>query len=380
MVSTTVHQPTRNVSSNAAPARHGEGATKIFCGNARFGHLLLAEHLPATPDFYAPPEERPFSGVNEEEMKILTIATLLVSGLAVTTAAQINKSAEKVTSNDPSLAQQAPTAVRKVAGSGIVVASAHATGAGNASPGNASQVYRVGVRDVLDIQLADNPNLNSTLFTVLEGGLLDYPFAGDPVVVAGLTTPEIAALLRRRIKVFDHPTVVVKVRDFASHTVNVSGFVAAPGVKTLRREAVPLYTVLAESLVLPEAARATIIRQGRAPFVVDLKDPDVSATLIVAGDTIKVAGMSGTPADFFFTGGEVRSPGQKLFNQGLTLTQAILASGGTSAGAGNIVRISRQGNDGRLITVEYNLRAIQAGRVADPILQKGDRITVTRTN
>jgi len=314
-------------------------------------------------------------------MKMLTIATILVAGLAATTAAQTNNSAEKVSANDPSLARRAPAVTPKANGSGGVVASAHAMAVSNrTSPANASEIYRVGVRDVLDIQLADNPNLNSTLFTVLEGGLLDYPFAGEPVVVAGLTTPEIATLLRRRIKVFDNPTVVVKVRDFASHTVNVSGFVAAPGAKMLRREAVPLYTVLAQSLVLPEAASATIIRQGRAPFVIDLKNPDVSATLIMAGDAIKVAGTSGTPSDFYFIGGEVRSPGQKIYNQGLTLTQAILASGGTSAGAGTNVRVSRQGTDGRLITVEYKLRAIQAGRVPDPVLQKGDRIAVTRTN
>jgi protein involved in polysaccharide export with SLBB domain len=243
-----------------------------------------------------------------------------------------------------------------------------------------SQIYRVDVRDVLDIQLSDNPSRNSTLFTVLGDGTLEFPLAGNPIVVAGMTTPEIAALLQQRIKIFDNPSVAVNVRDYASHTVSISGFVAAPGTKTLRREAVPLYTLLAEALILPEAARATITRQGSAPIVVDLQDANLSATLIIPGDAIKVSGVPPGPTEFFFVGGEINSPGQKPYHVGLTLTQAILASGGTNTSAGSKVRVSRQGQDGRLRAEEYNLRKIQAGRVPDPVLQKGDRIEVTTAN
>jgi protein involved in polysaccharide export with SLBB domain len=242
---------------------------------------------------------------------------------------------------------------------------------------NVTQVYRVGVRDVLDIQLTNNPSIDSTLFTVLEGGVLDYPFAGDPIAVAGLTTAEIAAVLQQRVKIFDNPTVAVSVRDYASHAVNVTGFVVAPGKKTLHREAVPLYTILAEAQLLPEAARATITRQGRAPFVVDLKDTNPSSTLIIAGDAIKVSTVPTASAEFFFIGGEINSPGQKPYHAGITLTQAILASGGTSQTAGSKVKVSRQGVDGKLTTEEFNLRSIQMGKLADPLLQKGDRIEVT---
>lgn len=261
----------------------------------------------------------------------------------------------------------------------------------NASPSNSvanssslatvsSQLYRVGINDVLDIQLAENPGTSSTLFTVLEGGLLEYPLAGDPIAVAGLTAPEIAALLRQRIKIFENPAVIVNVRDYASHTVTVTGFVAAPGVKTLRREAVPLYALLAEASVLPEAARATITREGRQPIVVDLKDPKLSSTLIVSGDSIKILGVPAGPTEFFFIGGEINSPGQKPYHAGLTLTQAVLASGGPKTGAGSKVRVSRQGPDGRLIGEEYNLRKIQNGKSPDPVLQKDDRIEVTSVN
>lgn len=239
-----------------------------------------------------------------------------------------------------------------------------------------SQIYRVGVRDVLDIQLPDNLGRSSTLFTVLEGGVLEYPLAGNPIVVAGLTTSEIAALLRQQLKVFDNPTVVVNVRDYSSHAITITGFVAAPGTKILRREAMPLYAILAEALVLPEAGSATIIRQGQTPIVVDLANTTLSSTVVVSGDVIKVSGGATGPEEFFFIGGQISSPGQKAYHAGLTLTQAILASGGTSTKAGSRIRVSRQNADGLLTTQEYNLRKIQTGKIPDPSLEKGDRVEV----
>jgi protein involved in polysaccharide export with SLBB domain len=241
-----------------------------------------------------------------------------------------------------------------------------------------SQIYRVGVGDVLDIQLNNNPSQESTLFTVLSGGLLEYPLAGSAVQVTGMTTSEIATTLRAKIKLFEDPAVVVNVRDYASHTVTISGFVGAPGTKTLRREAVPLYALLAESLVLPDAARATVTRPTGTIFI-DLNDANLSATLVQPGDVIKVLGPAAV-TEFFFVAGEVKLPGQKAFHSGLTLTQAILAAGGATNTVAERVRVSRQGTDGRLLTEEFNLRKILDGKVADPLLHKDDRIELTSAN
>lgn len=239
-----------------------------------------------------------------------------------------------------------------------------------------TQIYRVGPLDVLDIRLANSPTRQSTLFTVLEDGTLEYPLAGAPVGVVGKTAAEIAGLLKDRIKIFERPEVVVNVRDFASHLVTVSGLVASPGKKALRREAVPLYTILAEALVLPEAARATVTRAGRPPMIIDVKDANHAATLITTGDVIKVSGLPPAPTEFFYIGGAINSPGQKPYHAGLTLTQSILASGGAAGNAGDRIKVSRLGNNGRLISQEYNLKRIQLGRAIDPVLQKGDRIEV----
>src|SRR5213078_4266220 len=68
-----------------------------------------------------------------------------------------------------------------------------ATPANSPLTNSSTEVYKLGVGDVLDIQLPGSPNENSTLFTVVEGGLVDYPLASKPVAVGGLTTAEAAA-------------------------------------------------------------------------------------------------------------------------------------------------------------------------------------------
>lgn len=238
--------------------------------------------------------------------------------------------------------------------------------------------YRVGVGDVLDIRLLNASKNESTLFTVMEGGLLEYPLAGDPLQVKGMTTEEIGASITSKVKIYDKPQVVVSVRQYGSHSVIVTGLVNEPGTKALRREAVPLYVLLAEAQPRPEAGQATIMRAGSASITVDLTNSTATSTLVYPGDVITLSVAPPTPPQFFFIGGQINSPGQKNFHAGLTLTQAILASGGTSRFAGSKVKVMRQGPDGRLVTTEYNLKQIENGKVPDPQLQPGDRVEIAR--
>jgi len=82
-------------------------------------------------------------------------------------------------------------------------------------------------------------------------------------------------------------------------------------------------------------------------------------------------------SQFVYVGGEVTSPGEKTFRQGITLTQVLLAAG---AGPTTIktVKVARRSGNGLLSTTEYNVRSIQQGKLPDPLLAAGDRIEVTR--
>jgi protein involved in polysaccharide export with SLBB domain len=245
-----------------------------------------------------------------------------------------------------------------------------------ARPTAATAAYNVGIGDVLDIRLENLPTRESTLFTVLQNGTLEYPLLTDPISVVGLTTDEIAYRLSKEIKVIESANVSVNVRDYASHTLVVTGAVDSPGRKVLRREAMPLYTVLAEALVRAEATSATIVRNGKEAAALPLDNEQAMATLVQAGDVIRIGSATATGKQFVYIGGEVASAGEKSFREGMTLTQALLSAGGVSRAGKTIVKIARRGANGFLSTNEYSLRAIQEGKSPDPIVQAGDRIEV----
>jgi polysaccharide biosynthesis/export protein len=196
-----------------------------------------------------------------------------------------------------------------------------------------------------------------------------------------LTPEEIGAKLSsalRRRGIFDRAQFQISVRDYTSHSVLVSGLVDQPGQKVLRREAVPLYVVMAEAFPRADAGRAVIISRATGETkTLDLSDSGALNELVSSGDVINVQPR---PQEFFYIAGAVGAPGQKDFHTGMTLTQAILAAGGVTREAGKrtTVVVSRQGADGRLVPAEYALQEIQDGKTPDPRIQPGDRIEVGR--
>jgi protein involved in polysaccharide export with SLBB domain len=240
-----------------------------------------------------------------------------------------------------------------------------------------NEIYRVGIGDVLDIRLLNSSNNKSTLFTVVAGGVIDMPLAGGAIAVGGLTTDEIQHLLTGELKrraVEEKAQVSVGVRQYLSHSVSVTGLVINPGTRFLRRERVPLYVILAESQLRNDGGRVVILRDGTPGQPHDLRDPATLNLNVQSGDVITVTSR---PEEFYYIGGRITNPGQKFFQAGITLLQAILAAGGTQRQESK-VEISREGADGRLVTIRYNIKQIKSGAAEDPKLQAGDRIEVTR--
>jgi polysaccharide export outer membrane protein len=239
-----------------------------------------------------------------------------------------------------------------------------------------TDIYRIGVGDVLDIRLLNSAYSRSTLYNVIDGGLIDLPIAGGPIAVAGLTVDEIqvrvASELKRRA-IEEGARVSVGVRHYASHSVVITGLVQNPGSKILRREAVPLYIIMAEAQARPDAGRITIMRQGSAGPTVDLNDEGALNLIIQPGDTISVTAR---PQEFYYIAGAINYPGQKVFKPGVTLLQAIFAAGGFRRQGDNRIDLWREGQNGRLAATTFKWKEIRAGKIQDPRLQPGDRIEV----
>lgn len=252
------------------------------------------------------------------------------------------------------------------------------SGAASRAPDSTlTSIYRVGVGDVLDIRLLNSWTPRSTLYTVIAGGFIDFPIAGGSIAVMGLTADEIqthiASELKRRA-VEEGARVSVGVRQYASHNVTITGLVNSPGTKFLRREAVPVYVILAEAQTRLDAGRLSIIRSDSGETQsLDLADPASLNFLVRAGDMLSVTGK---PQEFYYIAGLINYPGQKIFQPGITLLQAILAAGGLVRQIDTRIDLARAGADGHLTTTTFKMKEIKSGAIQDPKLQAGDRIEV----
>jgi protein involved in polysaccharide export with SLBB domain len=253
-----------------------------------------------------------------------------------------------------------------------------ATSAGALSPAAplAPAMYIVGAGDVLDISLPNTTSRESTLFTVLKNGTIEYPLLNGPLVVAGMSTDQIGSLLAAQIKVLKTSKVNVSVRDYASHSVLINGLVDSFGKKALRRESMPLYAILAEASIRPEATTATITHNGKEGTPLSLKDESAMSTLIYSGDAVRISGDQ-VGAQYVYVGGDVTVPGEKTLRPGMTLTQ-VLISAGADLSTMKVGKISRRSASGLLSTVEYDISSIAKGKTPDPQVLAGDRIEVKR--
>ena len=245
-----------------------------------------------------------------------------------------------------------------------------------------TEIYKVGINDVLFISLQNAPSNASNYFTVLNDGTIDYPLAGEMVAVTGMTVEEIEDLLKGKIKLYENPQVSVKLREYASHSITVLGLVEKAGQKFLQREAIPLYVVRAEAVVQSRADRVIIKRADSTTEKFDLRESKYENILVFAGDIIEftaadaqAVGNSNAP-QFLYIGGNISSSGQRNFTTGMTLTQAILASGGLRKAGAKKVIVRRKSEQGLLVATEYNLKDIKDGKSPDPILQPGDTVEI----
>lgn len=240
------------------------------------------------------------------------------------------------------------------------------------------ELYKVGIGDVLEIGFRDAPSDQAKLFTVSENGLLEGALLNQPLNVIGLTPEEITENLKENIKPGSNSRsgkVFVTVREYNSHAIMVSGLVKEPGTKILRREAIPLYVVLADAQPLPEAEQVVwVSREEAKPVLLNLAEAQSTNSLVRTGDVITV---QAAPKQYFYVGGEVKEPGEKLLHAGLTLTQAILSAGGATE-KGKLLQLTRERAGGLLATINYKLSDINSGKVPDPLIQPGDRIMVIR--
>ncbi len=159
----------------------------------------------------------------------------------------------------------------------------------------------------------------------------------------------------------------------SSNEVIVLGGVANPGVVAFTRgQTLGDAMKLAGGLSGHGDATAIVVMRGRTP--INLSVPADASFPMKRGDTVKV-GLTSDRKFVAVLGGVVR-PGSIEYHNGMTLSQLVSAAGGVSPrGRGDIVFV-REVASPRSKPAIYDLNAIKAGRVADPVISPGESIEV----
>jgi polysaccharide export outer membrane protein len=257
-----------------------------------------------------------------------------------------------------------------------------------ASPEAAAPEYKVGVGDVLELEVFGNEDLTRSP-TVQTDGTITLPLLGE-VPVAGLSVPEIkqklTALLAKDYLV--NPQVEVRVKEYQSQSVTVIGEVNTPGRKPLRGRT-RLIDVLVESGgFTPRASGEIVITRLEGGFeggekTLQLRFGPGPATLqdqinleipLKNGDIIS-AGQKQTVA----VEGEVTRPGRYTIEADLTVSAAISLAGGLTRFGGSKVKLRRvDAASGKVQIVQVDLKAIRKGKKPDPPVMANDVISVPR--
>jgi polysaccharide export outer membrane protein len=245
--------------------------------------------------------------------------------------------------------------------------------------------YRIGARDLLDIRVYEDADLNGER-RVSEAGLVNLPLVGD-VAVAGKTTAEVGQILKRLLeeKYMQRASVDVQVLEFRSRPISVIGAVKQPGNlgfsgRWTLLEALTAAGGLAESHgnVVHVLRRSDNGLSDQVTISLDdlLLRADPKANIpIFANDLINVPG---TVEVTVYCLGEVARPGALTFksSERITVLTAIAHAGDLTDRASSRILVKRAGRlDGPPeFTVDY--KKILAGKEPDVELRHGDVIVV----
>ena len=268
--------------------------------------------------------------------------------------------------------------------------------ASSQGPASDDARYRIGLQDVLDIQVFKHPELNMRASVNPNGMIYLYRLA-QPVKALCRTERELSTDIEAAYKVshLNDPRVNVTVAEQKSQSVSVIGAVQNPG-RFFVNKRVHLLELLAlaggpnkESgtrLVVARAGSSTNCQETGATArpdddiaVVGFKLRDIQegrkSFWMQPGDIVSVS-----EADVVYVYGNVQKPGQLKVREPITLTQAIASAEGVkSASEKDRIRILRQKPDSlERDEIVLSLNEIEKGRATDPYLEPNDIVAVSK--
>lgn len=257
-----------------------------------------------------------------------------------------------------------------------------APAAGQEYPGGG---YRIGPRDVVDVKVFEDSQLNAQ-YQVTEDGTIRLPLVGT-VVAEGLTQDGLAARLKEVLEegFLQRASVSVEVLQFRSRPISVLGAVRQPGSLNYsgRLSLIEALTA-AGGLSGSQGRSVTVLRRASNGLVdqvtISLDDllvkVDASVNIpIFANDLISVPPAVDVT---IYLLGEIAGAGAITFKstERVTLLAVIARAGGLTARASNKIRLQRRTPDGKVQETVVRYKRLLAGAEPDPELRHGDLILV----
>lgn len=235
----------------------------------------------------------------------------------------------------------------------------------------ADEDYKLSPSDVIEIIIQDAPELSGN-FQISSSGNIPMYYLGS-MKVEGRTPDEVSKMIADGLKgrYLKDPKVFVSVKQYNSRTFFIQGAVKSPGVYIIQgRPSLFKLITIAGGLQEKHGSTAYIVREVKAkPEKLEARgqqganepvpttpvaqaiDNAKGSNTAIEGDSefelqrAQIGGLSKgrfdqnvliqpgdvvyiPPAEVFYVSGEVRSPGQYQYREGMTLRQAITLSQG----------------------------------------------------
>ena len=220
----------------------------------------------------------------------------------------------------------------------------------------------LGVGDMVKMTVYQNPDL-SVEARVSENGQINVPLVG-PVTIGGLSVPQAQERIEKLLrdgKFVIKPQVTLQTTQIRSSQISILGQVNKPGRFPIETVASRVSEMIAQAGgVLPTGADVVTLvgnRDGK-PVKLDIDLPAIlqsgRADLDVTVENGDIIYVDRAPVAYMY--GEVQRPGQLRLERGMTLMQALAASGGLSAkGTDRGIRVTRKDATGATRVMELKL-------------------------
>jgi polysaccharide export outer membrane protein len=251
----------------------------------------------------------------------------------------------------------------------------------------ASNEYRIGAKDLLEITALNVQEINKLVVRVSEDGRITLPLLGE-VSVDNLTRSEVEKKLGSLLgeKWVQTPQVTVFIQEYRSKRVSVLGAVERPGpIELLGRQ-----TILS---VISQAGGLTRDAGGEIIVIRQLADGE-SQSLHISIDDLFFKGdaklniplepndIVNIPVDKLvsvYVFGQVKNPGALQVKKSSlpTLLQAIAQAGGFGDRASRTgIKIRRKDASGKELEFTVNAKNILKGKIKDVPLLENDTVYV----